>query len=419
MKKVSKKDLVILAVILAAFSIFVIPRIFLQEGKAKFDWSKKTGAVYYCPMHPTYTSDRPGDCPICNMKLVKKPDSRASQKKKILYYRHPMGQPDVSPVPKKDSMGMDYIPVYEGGEPGGEKSRVPGHASLEISLDKQQLIGVKLGTVEKRRIKKEIRTTGRVAFDPELYTAQREFISAAGAIQKSHGGPYHEPIERAKGLLDSARTRLRLLGMSEEEINELEQNPMQDKNLILPSSLRAPQSGAKQSLVSRNDIVWVYGNIYEYELPFVEAGSAVKVYVPTFPDQTFTGEVRGLTPKLDAATRSIQIRARVQNPGGLLKPEMYVDLALETDLGDRLVVPEEAVMETGERRIVFVAQGDGYFEPREVTLGARAGDFYEIKSGLTAGEQVVVSGNFLIDSESRLQGALQGMGSGGGHQHGA
>ncbi len=390
MKKVTRKDLIILAVLLVGFSIFVIPRIFSVQGM-KWEWGRKGGEVYYCPMHPTYLSDRPGDCPICNMKLVPKPGAGVKKERKILYYRHPMGQPDISAVPKKDSMGMDYIPVYED-DVLGKASQVPGHATIEIPMEKQLLMGVKLGIVEKQKIVKEIRTVGRVAYDPELFTAQQEFVSAVESFKKAKTGPYHEPIERAEALLDSVQTRLRLLGMSEAEIVELEKTGGQDRNLILPTK-----------------VVWVYGDIYEYEIPFVKVGSRIKVQIPTFPEKEFEGKVRALTPVLDSATRSIRFRAGVTDPEGLLRPEMYVDIYLKTDLGERVAVPAEAILFTGEQSIVFVAAGEGYFEPRPVVLGAKAEEVYEVKSGLQAGERIAVSGNFLIDSESRLQGALQGM----------
>lgn len=409
MKKVSRRDLIVLAIVLIGFSIFAVPRIIFHS---KLGVKNTASQQYYCPMHPTYTSNRPGDCPICNMKLIQKEGSPAKKEHKILYYRHPMRQPDTSPVPKKDSMGMDYIPVYED-ELVETSSSVAGHAAVHLSMEKQQLIGVKLGSVTKQVIKKEIRTTGRVAFDPELYTAQQEFISAAGSFQKAKGGPYHEPLKRTEELLNATKTRLRLLGMSEEEITGLEANAVRDSNLILPNA------GTNTSAQSKAEqFVWVYGAIYEYELPFVQIGSRVKVRIPTVSGREFTGEVRALDPVLDASTRSIRLRARVENPEGILRPEMYVDVYLESDLGETLAVPEEAVMQTGERTIVFVVKGEGIFEPREVGIGTKAGKFYEIKSGVQLGEQVVVSGNFLIDSESRLQAALQGMASGGEHVHG-
>lgn len=410
MKKVSRKDLILLAVILIGVSVFVIPRfVFQSGGGGVMNEAKKGRQVYYCPMHPTYVSDRPGDCPICNMKLVPKSDSVSKKEHKILFYRNPMGQPDTSPVPKKDSMGMDYVPVYED-EGVGKASRVPGHAVVEIPPAKQQLMGVKVGVVEKRPIVKEIRTVGRVAYDAELFSAQQEFISTAASLKKAELGPYHEPLERTKALVEATKTRLRLLGMSEKEIVELEKGASRDRNLILPNTSGGPMSTPGQ-------FVWVYGTIYEYELPFVKAGMNVKVRVPTLPDQEFSGEIRALDPVLDEATRSIRVRARVENPAGLLRPGMYVDLYLRSDEGEAVAVPEEAVMFTGERALVFVARGEGFFEPREVTLGTHAEKFYEVKNGLEAGERVAVSGNFLIDSESRLQGAFQGM-TEGGHPHG-
>ena len=433
MKKVSLRDLVILAIALAAFSIFVIPRVVFRGQEGRPAGERKMGQVYYCPMHPAYVSDRPGDCPICNMKLVPKPDAGPKRERKILYYRHPMGQPDTSPVPKKDSMGMDYIPVYED-EMAGQPSEVPGHAQIRIPAAKQQLMGVKLGTAVKTKLTQEIRTSGRVAYDPELFTAQQEFLSAVKSLTKARGGPYHEPLARSEALLDSSKTRLRLLGMSENEIEELEKKTVQDRSLILPESqsdvLRHPESLASTKSMTRakndewpgpppDDGIWVYAAVYEYELSSVQIGSRVRVKVPTFPDREFSGEVRAAKPVLDPATRSIQVRARVLDPEGLLKPEMYVDLYLAVDRGEVVAVPEEAVMHTGERDLVFVSPGEGLFEPREVTLGAKAGNLYEVKTGLAAGESIAVSGNFLIDSESRLQSALQGMTrEGEGHAHG-
>ena len=399
--KVSRKQLAVLAVVLIGFSVFAVPLLIFRGGGAGFGWQKKAGQVYYCPMHPSYVSDRPGDCPICNMKLVAKPGTGAKKERKIIYYRHPMGQPDISPVPKKDSMGMDYTPVYED-EVAGRRSPVPGHATIEIPVAKQQLIGVKLGTVEKRKLVKEIRAVGRVAYDPELFTAQQEYLSAVEGMKKVNSGPYPEVAERTKALVESTKMRLHLLGMSDAEIADLEKQAVRDQNLILPTE---------------KQFIWVYANLYEYEIPFVKIGTPVSVRIPTFPDKEFSGEVRALDPVLNASTRSIRIRSRVANPEGLLKPEMYVDVYLKAELTEALVVPAEAVMSTGEQNLVFVAQGEGFFEPRDVKLGAKAEQFYEVKSGLAAGERIAVSGNFLIDSESRLQGALQGM-SGGEHVHG-
>ena len=164
--------------------------------------------------------------------------------------------------------------------------------------------------------------------------------------------------------------------------------------------------------------VWLYAPIFEYEMPFVREGDTVEVDVPAISDKKFQGIVRSLDSVVDPVTRSIRVRAQLENPDGILKPEMYVNAALKADLGEQLAVPEEAVFATGEKNIVFVAKENNIFEPREVALGAKADGFYQIQSGLVEGEQVVTSGNFLIDSESRLKSALEGVASGGEHTHG-
>jgi RND family efflux transporter MFP subunit len=163
--------------------------------------------------------------------------------------------------------------------------------------------------------------------------------------------------------------------------------------------------------------VWLYAPIYEYETPFVHTGDSVEVDVPAISGQKFRGTIRALDSVVDPVTRCIRVRAQLENPDGILKPEMYVNATLKTSLGEQLAVPEEAVFVTGEKNIVFVVKENNVFEPREVELGAKADNFYQVKSGLGEGDRVVTSGNFLIDSESRLRSALEGVAS-GDHRHG-
>ena len=211
-----------------------------------------------------------------------------------------------------------------------------------------------------------------------------------------------EVIEQAQRLIGASRSRLRLMGLSEEFLTGMTSWAGPDQRLL------GTDPGGE---------VWLYAPIYEFELPLVRVGQTVLVELPAMPGQRIEGEIRTIDPVLDPATRSAKIRAVLQNPGGALKPEMYVNALIRVDLGEVVAIPEAAVFATGTRSLVFVDKGDGLFEPREVTLGAKADDWYELKAGVQDGERVVTSGNFLIDSESRLKAALQGS-TMESHQHG-
>lgn len=382
-------------------------------------------AVYYCPMHPTYTSDRPGDCPICNMKLVKReaapeetPVAVNGPKAFTVEELMAMKPGEICLMHKCTSGACTMIPMTEesarkGKCPGcGEdlgvlvKDVAPdGYTKITLTPDKQKLIGTKTAPAKKTAITKTVRTTGRIAYDPDLYQAEQEFLQAAEALKKAQSGSLAETKDQAARLVDSARLKLKLMGLSDELIQEVETAGKPDRSLLYG------EPGGN---------VWLYAPIYEYEIPLIKVGDKVEVEVPAIPGKSFQGTIRSIDPVLDPATRSVRVRAVLANPDGALKPEMYVNAVLKVDLGVVLVVPEEAVFATGEKNIVFVAKPGGIFEPREVALGAKSESYYEIKSGLGEGEEVVTGGNFLIDSESRLKAALQGMeGKGGsGHKHG-
>jgi hypothetical protein len=365
-------------------------------------------ALYYCPMHPNFTSDRPGNCAICGMSLVKKTAAEAPAGgsksgqggKKILYYRNPMNPQVTSPVPMKDEMGMDYVPVYE--------ERAPqAHTGVYISPKKQQLIGVKKGKVQRRPLSGQILTVGRVAYDPTLFVAQQEYLQTL----KSHASAQKANLdyldEQSRSLLRDMRRRLLLLGMSDAEIDELEKQGRPESNLYLPSS--------------EDKTVWVYITIYEYEAGLVKEGMPVQVDTLAYPGQIFPGKIVSITPLLETATRTLKARALVENPEGKLKLEMFANVRIDYDLGEKLAVPEDAVMHAGTRNIVFLADANGYFTPKTVTLGTKAQGYYEVLQGLAANEEVVTSGNFLVDSESKLNAVLNQMGEpnqpSGGHQH--
>ena len=286
-----------------------------------------------------------------------------------------------TPVPMKDKMGMDYVPVYE------EDTTSARTSGVYISPEKQQLIGVKKGRVEKRKLSGQILTVGRIAYDPSLFTAQQEYLQAfkgSRTIHKDEG--YLD--EQSGALTKSMKQKLLAMGMSEGEITGLEKRGKPQQNLYLPTS--------------EDTNVWVYVTIYEYEAELVKAGTPVEIRAIAYPGQVFEGKVIAVTPIIETATRTLKVRALVDNPENKLKLEMFVNVVIKYDLGDKIAVPEEAVMHAGTRDIVFVTGANGHFESRVVKLGNKAGDYYEVLEGLAENEEVATSGNFLIDSESKL-----------------
>jgi len=310
--------------------------------------------------------------------------------KKILYYRNPMNPQVTSPVPMKDQMGMDYVPVYE------EESVGKG-GGIYISAQRQQMIGVKKETVEKRQLSKEILTVGKVAYDPELYVAQEEYLQALKMRGKTSASALKSVIEQSEALLKAAERKLLLLGMSKEQVEGLAKEGKPQENLYLP--LEA-------------DSVWIYMTIYEYEMGMVKPGLAVEAEAVAYPGEVFKGKIISLTPVLDPMTRSVNARAQVENPGQKLKPDMYLNVKIKVDLGEKLAVPEDAVINTGEKTLAVITDAEGNFYSRQIKLGQRVEGYYEVLDGLREGDIVVTSANFLIDSESRLQSAISGE-----HQH--
>jgi len=442
---VQKKSNVILV-------LFVLA-LFVGGGIVLSSFSKGTKGIekssYYCPMHPTYTSDRPGDCPICNMRLVKKgsgdtqqdpatkssicvrhncriahcpmdvvakpgtkthcpvcgdiivaPSGKWAKEKKVLYWTDPMMPGFKSDKPGKSPMGMDMVPVYE--EDKTLQEGVPGEATFFVSPEKQQLIGVKTSRVEKKEMTKTLRTVGKVAYDPELVVAQEEYLQGLRTLERTKHAPIPEAYERSKALVEASHRRLLRLGMSEDQIEELAKNDASQMNLFLPR---------------KGESVWVYATLYEQDLSLVITGTTAKIEAVGYPGEMFTGTVRSLDPVLDPVTRSVRARLEVQNLEGKLKPEMFVDVTFQISLGNRLVIPEQAVLDTGTRKVAFVVHPGGHFVAREVSVGQRSEWYVEILSGISEGEEIVTSSTFLIDSESRLKAALEGM-EDGGHSHG-
>jgi RND family efflux transporter MFP subunit len=377
-------------------------------------------------------------------------ESKAGERK-LLYYRNPMGLPDTSPVPKKDSMGMDYIPVYEG------EDQDPGGA-VRVSPDRIQTLGVRTEAVEKRVLSQPLRTVGTIeinergqhtvapkfegwieklhvnttgqavgrgqplaeVYSPELVSAQREYLIAHNATRQL-GGAGTDAQAGMQQLAAAALERLRNWDISEQQLQRLREGgePRRTLTLVAPAQgvivKDPPVAGMRfmpgEPLFRIADLsrVWLIGEVYEQDLRNVRVGAKAVVTVTATPDRTFPGQVAFIYPTLSADTRTARVRIELANPQGALKPGMYGQVQIETG-GQRqvLAVPDSAVIDSGVRQVVLVALGEGRFEPREVKLGGRGEGFAEVLSGVREGESVVTRATFLIDSESNLRAALAG-----------
>lgn len=294
---------------------------------------------------------------------------------------------------------MKLTPVRTGG--GGDgKFNENVISKVEIKARELKLAGVKTELVARRELFKEIRAVGKVAYDPQLAIAQDEFISSVKAYEKAKTGGYQEIIERSRSLIGSSRRKLLLLGLNKSQIDELEETKEVQTSLILPG-----------------DRMWIYGDVFEYELNWVKTGSFVKVRAISLAGEEFFGQVVSINPVVDPRTRSVRFRALIENPGQKLKPEMYVDIEIMSQYVDPegnkevLSIPKSALLDTGRRRIVWVDTGEGRFEGRAVEIGPEAVGhsneylkYYPVLKGLRDGERVVTKGNFLIDSQSQITG---------------
>lgn len=364
--------------------------------------------------------------------------AEAKAERKIKYYRNPMGLPDTSPAPKKDSMGMDYIPVYE-----GEDS---DDGSVKLSPGKIQRTGAKSTPVVRQAIRSNIRAPGVVkederrvsvvalrfegfvesvtnvttgdhvhkgqalmnVYSPALSSAAAEYLSAinAGATGKD---------------LKGARRRLENLATPETAIRELERTrdislsipwlSPQDGEILERNAVNGMRAGPGDVLfrIADHQLVWVLIDVAERDLPQITVGTKVTIRPRGLAGRTFTGDVSLIYPHLMTQTRTARIRVELPNPDEALRPEMYVDAEIEAGTPDPvLAVPDSAVLDSGARQAVLIDKGDGRFEPREVRLGRRGGGYVEITDGVAEGDAVVTSANFLIDAESNLKAALKG-----------
>jgi len=320
--------------------------------------------------------------------------------RKILYYRNPMNPAITSPTFMKDSMGMDYIPVYadeENADAGAKEE-----STVTIKESQQKLIGVKTEPIVSRALMRMIRTVAKIAYDPELYKTEQELIQAVKLKEDLKSGS-QDTIKQAEALVSAAELKLKLLGLSDQQIEELKTKTESDKSLII-SDASSPYA-------------WAYITIYEYDLGEVKIGDHVVLKAVAYPGEEFSGQIVALDPVLDANTRSVRARVRIDNPQAKLKPNMYLDAFIHVDLGENLALPKEAVLDTGIRKIVYIDLGKGQFKAQEVEAGPEAvsmvgGEerkYFPVLKGLKENDAVVTSGNFLIDSQSQLTGGMSAL----------
>jgi membrane fusion protein, copper/silver efflux system len=377
----------------------------------------------------------------------KKPTAMASGPRKILYYRNPMGLPDTSPIPKKDWMGMDYIPVYEDEEQDDGKT-------VKVSLDKVQRSGVRTETVEARVIVRPVRAVGTVMHDESRLTvvtmrsdgfvedlfvsrtgqhvrageslfrvysadiqrAQIDLLVAIGTSQRGSGVAAPDANRNIEGALQ----RLRNLAVPESRIREVREKGVNPRTLDWPAPVTGDviekkiingqrvQAGQELYRIADHSHLWVIADVAEADLPAIKMGTRATVMVRAYAAQAIEGEVTFIYPELRAETRTARVRIEIPNPDGRLKVDMYADVVFQTGEAEPVTaVPASAVIDSGTRQVLLVAKGEGRFEPRLVKLGVRGDGYVEVLKGVSKGEEVVTAATFLIDAESNLRAALQ------------
>ncbi len=392
-------------------------------------------ARYHCPMHPTYVSDKPGECPICHMALV--------------------------PIGAGDS-------AHSGTEP----MPVAGRATVALTPERRRLLGLRSEGVVEKELTRTIRTVGRVAVDerrlnhvhvkydgyvedlyvdftgryvdagepllsiysPDLVATQQEYLLALRARNELQGRD--ALAQGGAGLLDAARQRLLFWDVRPADIATLERTGEVMRALKVHSDhagyvvqklayhgMRVTPADTLYDIADLSQL-WVLADVYDSDLPLVRIGMRGEVSVPYLPGRRFGGAVSYIAPTVEEKTRTVKVRLEVANPGAVLKPDMFADVTLRAEIGRGVALPESALIDTGARKLVFVDRADGHLEPREVHLGVKVGTDYQVLSGLAAGERVATSANFLLDSESSLRAALEVLGgatpappAAAGHEH--
>ena len=449
-----------IALVAAAFAGGYIYNAIKGRSVAPADKSDRKVLYWVDPMHPAYKSDKPGIAPDCGMKLEPVyadggAPVKSNAERRVLYYRDPKDssfkaqQPGLNP-----ETGNQLEPVY------ADDISTMEVGTVQITPEKQQLIGVKYGKVEAGGGSRTIRAVGKVAIDetrighvhtkvegwidkvfvdftgqlvrkgqplltiysPDMLASQRELLLAAKAKTIMKNSALPSGFDQSESLLMASRRRLELWDLSEAQINQVLTTGEPIKNITLYSPMTGYITDRKAfpqlKVMPDTDLytivdlshVWIMADVFEYEAPNVGVGQTARVTLEALPGRTFSARIDFLQPQVDPMTRTLKVRLNMDNPGVMLKPDMYANVEFRVNTPSKLTVPAEAVLNAGERKTVFVDRGNGYFEPKQVTTGERDGDRIQILSGLSGGERVVTSGNFLIDSESQMKAAASGMG---------
>ena len=371
--------------------------------------------------------------------------------KSPLFYRNPMNPAVTSPVPAQDEMGMDYIPVYADADAGAGDEPA---GTVRIDPVTVQNIGVRTAIAQRKTLTRNIRALGRVAYDeerltrlhpkiegwienlfiddtgapvkkdtillniysPQLVTTQQEYLLALESENTLEKSPFEDIRRGAEQMVKTTRERLQLLDVPEHQIRELEGSRQIKKNLHIHSPFNGIviHIGAREGqfvtpatelyMLADLSKVWVYADIYEYELPWVQVGDKVELQLSGIPGRTFKGALIYIYPYAEPKTRTVKVRIEFDNSDGQLKPDMFANVTIHAQRQvDAITIPSEAVVRSGEREQVFVVRGGGKFEPRGVKLGLSSEGLVQVLEGVEAGEEVVTSSQFLIDSESKLR----------------
>ncbi len=419
------------------------------------------GYLHWKPMgHSTggMQMQEPGTAPETVASVAEK---KKKKEPRILYYVDPMNPTNKSDHPGKAPCGMDMVPVYE--EELSAENLPPG--TIKLSPEKQQLIGVQFGEAAEMPLVKTIRAVGRATYDetklchvhtkfagwlenvqvdfvgqlvkknqplfniysPDLVATQQELLIAKKSRDYLEKSQIEGVASQAVSLYNATRERLKLWDISDAQVKQIEKQgtPLRSITIYAPmggfvlarKAYPGHQITPELELYTLADLsnMWIIAEIYEYEIPFIHLGQKAAVFFPSFPGKTFAGKITYISPDMDPKTRTLKVRVELPNADYKIKPDMFANVELSVEYGNKLSIPQEAVLDSGASQTVFVAREGGYFEPRPVTLGPKVDNRYIVMAGLQRGEQVVTSANFLIDSESQLKSATGGMSGGGAH----